>query len=49
VRAVYETMKALREGMAPKDVPGIASSEMMKRVTRDADHRRWIKEFMGGA
>jgi len=48
-RAVYETMKALREGMAPKDVPGVASPELMKRVTRDADYRRWIKDFLGGA
>ncbi len=47
-RAVYETMKALREGMAPKDIPGIASPELMKRVTRDADYRRWIAEFLTG-
>ena len=49
VRAVHETMKALREGVAPKDVPGIASPELMKRATRDADYRRWIREFLGGA
>ncbi len=49
MRAVYETMKLLREGTPPKDVPGIASSELMKRVTRDADYRRWIKEFLGGS
>jgi carboxyvinyl-carboxyphosphonate phosphorylmutase len=49
-RAVYETMKALREGiMAPKDVPGVPSPDFMKRVTRDADYRRWIKEFLGGS
>ena len=47
-RAVYETMKALREGTAPKDVPGVASPELMRRVTRDADYRRWIKEFLAG-
>ncbi len=47
-RAVYETMKALREGIAPADVPGVASLELMKRVTRDADYRRSIKEFLGG-
>jgi carboxyvinyl-carboxyphosphonate phosphorylmutase len=45
-RAVYETMSALREGMAPRDVPGVASPELMKRVTRDADYRRWIREFL---
>jgi carboxyvinyl-carboxyphosphonate phosphorylmutase len=47
-RAVYETMKALREGVAPKDVPGVASAELMKRVTRDADYKRWIKDYLGG-
>ena len=48
-RAVYETMKALREGVAPKDVPGIASAELMKRVTRDSDYRRWTRDFLGGS
>lgn len=48
-RAVYETMKALREGMAPKDVPGVASPDLMMKVTRDADYRRWIKEFLGSS
>lgn len=48
IRAVHETLKALREGTAPKDLAGIASSELMKQVTRDADYRRWMKEFLGG-
>jgi carboxyvinyl-carboxyphosphonate phosphorylmutase len=49
MRAVYDTMKALREGMRPKDVPGIASPELMKRVTREAEYRRSIKDYLGGA
>src|SRR5450631_674746 len=36
-QAVYETLKALREGTAPKDLKGIASSDLTGRVTRDAD------------
>lgn len=48
IRAVHETLKALREGTAPRDLAGIASSELMKQVTRDADYRRWMKEFLGG-
>jgi oxaloacetate decarboxylase len=47
-QAVYATMKALRDGVAPKDVPGIASPELMRRVTRETDYRRWIKEFLAG-
>lgn len=48
LRAAYETLKALRAGTKPKDVPGVASPELMKQATRDADYRRWIKEFLGG-
>jgi oxaloacetate decarboxylase len=47
VQAVYETLKALREGTPPAKVAGVASAELMKRVTRDADYRRWMDEFLG--
>lgn len=47
VGAVYETLKALREGTAPAALAGVASAELMKRVTRDEDYRRWMKEFLG--
>jgi carboxyvinyl-carboxyphosphonate phosphorylmutase len=46
VRAAYETLKALREGVKPKDVEGVASLELMKQAIRDADHRRWMNEFL---
>jgi len=48
LRAAYETLKALREGAKPSEIPGVASPELMKQATRDADYRRWIKEFLGG-
>jgi oxaloacetate decarboxylase len=48
MRAAYETLKALREGVKPKDIPGLPSTELVKRATRDADYRRWMKEFLGG-
>jgi oxaloacetate decarboxylase len=48
VKAVYETLKALREGTAPAALPNIASDDLMKRVTRSADYGRWTKEFLGG-
>lgn len=48
IRATYETLKALREGTPPKELKGVASPELMKQVTRDADHKRWMKEFLGG-
>jgi carboxyvinyl-carboxyphosphonate phosphorylmutase len=48
VKAVYETLRALREGTAPVALPNIASDELMKRVTRSAEYGRWTKEFLGG-
>jgi len=49
VQAVHDTLKALRDGTRPGDLPGIASPELMRRVTRAADYDRWTKDFLGGA
>lgn len=48
VKAVHDTLRALREGTPPGSLTGIADAELMKRVTRDADYGRWAKEFLGG-
>lgn len=48
VKAVHDTLKALREGTAPSKLQGIADAELMKRVTRDDDYARWTKDFLGG-
>lgn len=47
VKAVHETLKALRDGVAPSKLQGIASADLMKKVTRDDDYTRWTKEFLG--
>jgi oxaloacetate decarboxylase len=47
VQAIYNTLKALREGTKPSALTGIASSELMGRVTRDPDYKTWTKEFLG--
>ncbi len=47
-QAVYETMKALRAGTAPKDLKGLPSAELTSAVKRNADYERWIDEFLGG-
>jgi carboxyvinyl-carboxyphosphonate phosphorylmutase len=47
VDAVHRTLKALREGTAPAELAGVASAELMKSVTRDADYRRRIKDYLG--
>jgi carboxyvinyl-carboxyphosphonate phosphorylmutase len=46
VQAVYDTLKALREGVKPADLQGIASAEMMKRVTREGDFKSWTEKFL---
>jgi carboxyvinyl-carboxyphosphonate phosphorylmutase len=48
VRAVHDTLKALRDGVPPKQIQGAASAELMNRVTRGADYDRWTKDFLGG-
>jgi carboxyvinyl-carboxyphosphonate phosphorylmutase len=47
VQALYTTLKALRDGTKPSDIGGIASEALMKQITRDADYKRWIGEFLG--
>ena len=48
MQAVYNTLKALREGTKPGDLQGIASAETMRRVTRDGDYKSWTEKFLGG-
>jgi carboxyvinyl-carboxyphosphonate phosphorylmutase len=48
VRAVYETMRALRDGTQPDQITTAASTEMMRRLTREADYAAWSKEYLGG-
>jgi carboxyvinyl-carboxyphosphonate phosphorylmutase len=48
VQAVYTTLKALRDGVPTSKLEGIASADLMKRVTRDDDYAGWTKEFLGG-
>ena len=49
VLAVYETLKALRDGVPPRELRNIASPELMRQVTRADDFDRWTREFLGGA
>jgi carboxyvinyl-carboxyphosphonate phosphorylmutase len=45
--AVYETLKALREGVSPKNLKSLASSELTGRVTRDAETKIRGAGFLG--
>jgi carboxyvinyl-carboxyphosphonate phosphorylmutase len=49
VQAVYDTLKALRDGVAPGELKNIAPPELMRRLTRAEEYRQWTREFLGGA
>ena len=46
IRAVYDTLKALRQGVKPKEIGGGASEALLQQVTRDKDYKSWTKEFL---
>ena len=47
IKAVYDTMKALKDGVAPADLrDNLASSELIEQVTRRADYSQWTKDFL---
>jgi oxaloacetate decarboxylase len=46
-QAVYDTLKALREGMPPKQLKGLASAELTGRVTREAETKARLAAFLG--
>jgi carboxyvinyl-carboxyphosphonate phosphorylmutase len=46
VQAVHGTLAALRAGESPQSLKGVASNELMQRVTRNEDYVRWIKDWL---
>jgi oxaloacetate decarboxylase len=46
-QAVYATLKALREGMSPKQLQGLASAELTGRAMREAEMKTRSAEFLG--
>jgi carboxyvinyl-carboxyphosphonate phosphorylmutase len=46
VQAVYETLKALRDGVAPRDLKSVASGATMAKVTREGDYKSWTERFL---
>jgi carboxyvinyl-carboxyphosphonate phosphorylmutase len=46
VRAVHDTLRALREGTPPEKIQTTASDELMKRFTRNDDYARWMKDWL---
>jgi carboxyvinyl-carboxyphosphonate phosphorylmutase len=46
VQAVYVTLKALRDGTAPSDLPNVASKQLMDGVARQRDYDAATTEFL---
>jgi carboxyvinyl-carboxyphosphonate phosphorylmutase len=47
VKAVYDTLKALREGVAPAALRDkLATPELISQLTRREDYNKWVKEFL---
>ncbi len=46
-QAVYETLKALREGTKPKDLKGLPSADLVNRTMRNADVQKRTADFLG--
>ena len=46
VQATYSTLKAIREGVPVENLEGIASSDLMKEVTRQGDYDKMMKDFL---
>ena len=46
-QAVYTTLKALRDGTSPKQLQGLASSELTSRVMRDAETKARHRDLLG--
>jgi oxaloacetate decarboxylase len=46
-QGVYATLKALREGLPPKDLGGLASSELTNKVTREAEVKARLAQLLG--
>jgi carboxyvinyl-carboxyphosphonate phosphorylmutase len=46
-QAIYETLKALREGTSPKQLKGLPSAELTARVSREAEVRARSRDVLG--
>jgi len=47
VKAVYDTLKALRDGKSAADLrPSLAPPELLAQATRQSQYNEWIEEFL---
>ena len=47
VKGVYDTLKALRDGVAPTELrENVASAELIGQLTRRVDYDRWTGDYL---
>ncbi|MGZ0189773.1 MAG: isocitrate lyase/PEP mutase family protein [Alphaproteobacteria bacterium] len=46
-QAIYTTLKALRDGVHPKNLTGLPSKDLMKIATRSNDYDGWTNDYLG--
>jgi carboxyvinyl-carboxyphosphonate phosphorylmutase len=46
VQAIHDTMRALRDGVEPEDITGIASGDLMRALTKGDDYGRQGKDWL---
>jgi carboxyvinyl-carboxyphosphonate phosphorylmutase len=46
VKAMHDTLKALRDGTSPTELQGVPSGEFMREVTREEQYQAWQDEFL---
>lgn len=47
-QAVYATLKALRDGVPPKDLTGLPSKDLVEVATRSNLYDDWTRDYLGG-
>ena len=47
-QAVYDTLKALRDGVKPRDLKGLPAKELVQAFTRSDRYDEWTKAYLGG-
>lgn len=48
IKAVYDTLKSLREGTLPADLSNTYSRNLMEQVTRYDNYKSWMEEYLTG-
>lgn len=48
IEAVRATLQALRDGVKPRDLPGLPAKETVQTATRSNQYDGWSDEFLGG-